>query len=107
VIKTEEKVKESPNELFTSITLENWKTRTVKEFFCNDPSVFEFIRTSLPHVMKKTTEDVEQLAMGDFDEEFEQLAFMNGIDPKGYELVRKKIDSTLTQLQDQMEKQEA
>lgn len=107
VIKTEEKVKESPNELFTAITLGNWKTRTVKEFFCNDPSVFEFIRTSLPHVMKKTTEDVEQLAMGDFDEEFEQLAFMNGIDPKGYELVRKKIDSTLTQLQDQMEKQEA
>jgi type IV secretion system protein VirD4 len=57
--------------------------------------------------MKKTTEDVEQLAMGDFDEEFEQLAFMNGIDPKGYELVREKIDSTLIQLQDEMEKQEA
>ncbi|SDE13160.1 type IV secretion system protein VirD4 [Priestia aryabhattai B8W22] len=107
VIETEEKVKESPNEIFVPITFENWETKTVKEFFCNDPSVFEFIRSSLPHVMKKTTEDVEQLVMGDFNEEFEQLAFMNGIDPKGYELVRKKIDATLIQLQDQVEKQEA
>lgn len=101
------KEQESLDTPFSPMTYENWGTKSVKEFFSEDPSVFEILKTELPGVMNKTIEEIQQQAMDDFVDEFKILSQNDQLDSNVYQLVETKIETTLAKLQDEVETQEA
>ncbi len=102
-----EKEQESPDTPFSPMTYENWGTKSVEEFFSEDPSVFEFLEKELPSVMNKTIEEIQQQAMNDFVDEFKLLSQNDQLDSNVYQLVEMKIATTLAKLESEVEKQEA
>jgi len=101
------KEQESLDTPFSPMTYENWGTKSVKEFFSEDPSVFEILKTELPGVMNKTIEEIQQQAMDDFVDEFKILSQNDQLDSNVYQLVETKIETTLAKLQGEVETQEA
>ncbi|MGA6840679.1 VirD4-like conjugal transfer protein, CD1115 family [Priestia megaterium] len=102
-----EKEEELADDPFTSLTYENYKTKTVKEFFGGDKNVSISLKEHLPKAMHKTVEEIEQQSMSDFEEELKMLGVSDQLNKNVHQLLQTKINTIIKKLQHEMEKQEA
>ncbi|MGG3271710.1 type IV secretory system conjugative DNA transfer family protein [Priestia aryabhattai] len=102
-----EKQDELSDDPFTSLTYENYKTKTVKEFFGGDKNVSTALKEHLPKAMNKTVEEIEQQSMNDFEEELTMLGVSDQLNKNVHKLLEVKITTIIKKLQHEMEKQEA
>ena len=102
-----EKQDELADDPFTSLTYENYKTKTVKEFFGGDKNVSTALKEHLPKAMNKTVEEIEQQSMSDFEEELTMLGVSDQLNKNVHKLLEVKITTIIKKLQHEMEKQEA
>ncbi|PEE41331.1 ATPase [Priestia megaterium] len=102
-----EKEEELADDPFTSLTYENYKTKTVKEFFGGDKNVSTALKEHLPKAMNKTVEEIEQQSMSEFEEELTMLGVSDQLNKNVHKLLEVKINTIIKKLQHEMEKQEA
>ncbi|MGU3397598.1 VirD4-like conjugal transfer protein, CD1115 family [Priestia sp. D51] len=102
-----EKEEELADDPFASLTYENYKTKTVKEFFGGDKNVSTALKEHLPKAMNKTVEEIEQQSMSDFEEELTMLGVSDQLNKNVHKLLEVKINTIIKKLQHEMEKQEA
>src|SRR6478609_1187269 len=102
-----EKEEELADDPFPSLTYENYKTKTVKEFFGGDKNVSTALKEHLPKAMNKTVEEIEQQSMSDFEEELTMLGVSDQLNKNVHKLLEVKINTIIKKLQHEMEEQEA
>ena len=102
-----EKEEELANDPFTPLTYENYKTKTVKEFFGGDKNVSTALKVHLPKAMNKTVEEIEKQSMSDFEEELTMLGVSDQLNKNVHKLLEVKINTIIKNLQHEMEEQEA
>ncbi|WP_370695726.1 VirD4-like conjugal transfer protein, CD1115 family (plasmid) [Priestia megaterium] len=103
-VEIEEKLTDDP---FTSLTYENYKTKTVKEFFGGDKNVSTALKVHLPKAMNKTVEEIEQQSMSEFEEELNMLGVSDQLSKNVHQLLQTKINTIIRSLKHEMEEQEA
>ncbi|MBY0201526.1 type IV secretory system conjugative DNA transfer family protein [Priestia megaterium] len=103
-VEIEEELTEDP---FTSLTYENYKTKTVKEFFGGDKNVSTALKVHLPKAMNKTVEEIEQQSMSEFEEELNMLGVSDQLSKNVHQLLQTKINTIIRNLKHEMEEQEA
>ncbi|MED4287193.1 type IV secretory system conjugative DNA transfer family protein, partial [Priestia megaterium] len=101
------KEEELADDPFPSLTYENYKTKTVKEFFGGDKNVSISLKEHLPKAMNKTVEEIEQQSMSDFEEELKMLGVSDRLNKNVHQLLQTKINTIIKKLQHEMEQQEA
>ncbi|MDT0149897.1 type IV secretory system conjugative DNA transfer family protein [Priestia aryabhattai] len=103
-VEIEEELTDDP---FNSLTYENYKTKTVKEFFGGDKNVSTGLKVHLPKAMNKTVEEIEQQSMSEFEEELKMLGVSDQLNKNVHKLLEVKITTIIKNLQHEMEEQEA
>lgn len=103
-VEIEEELTDDP---FTSLTYENYKTKTVKEFFGGDKNVSTALKVHLPKAMNKTVEEIEQQSMSEFEEELNMLGVSDQLSKNVHQLLQTKINTIIRNLEREMEEQEA
>ncbi len=103
-VEIEEELTDDP---FTSLTYENYKTKTVKEFFGGDKNVSTALKVHLPKAMNKTVEEIEKQSMSEFEEELKMLGVSDQLNKNVHKLLEVKITTIIKNLQHEMEEQEA
>ncbi|PEK73674.1 VirD4-like conjugal transfer protein, CD1115 family [Bacillus toyonensis] len=87
--------KDSP---FDSLSIENWKGKTVNEFFESDLAFLKLVDKFFLAQLGKSIDEVENQEMGEFYSEFQMLAHNDHIDKSVYQAVENKINRTLRDL---------
>ncbi|MBE5101474.1 VirD4-like conjugal transfer protein, CD1115 family [Priestia aryabhattai] len=103
-VEIEEELTDDP---FTSLTYENYKTKTVKEFFGGDKNVSTALKVHLPKAMNKTVEEIEKQSMSEFEEELNMLGVSDQLSKNVHQLLQTKINTIIRNLKHEMEEQEA
>ncbi|CAM4148342.1 VirD4-like conjugal transfer protein, CD1115 family [Bacillus paramycoides] len=85
---------------FDSLTIENWKSKTVVEFFESDLAVLKLVDKFFLAQLGKSIDKVEHQEMGEFYSEFQMLAHNDHIDKSVYQAVEKKINRILRELEE-------
>ncbi|MFJ8356602.1 VirD4-like conjugal transfer protein, CD1115 family [Bacillus paramycoides] len=85
---------------FDSLTIENWKSKTVVEFFESDLAVLKLVDKFFLAKLGKSIDKVEHQEMGEFHSEFQMLAHNDHIDKSVYQAVEKKINRILRELEE-------
>ncbi|MGZ0135640.1 VirD4-like conjugal transfer protein, CD1115 family [Priestia megaterium] len=102
-VEMEEELTDDP---FNSLTYENYKTKTVKEFFGGDKKVSTALKVHLPKAMNKTVEEIEKQSMSEFEEELKMLGVSDQLNKNVHKLLEVKITTIIKNLQHEMEEQE-
>ena len=85
---------------FDSLSIENWKGKTVNEFFESDLAVLKLVDKFFLAHLGKSIDEVENQEMGEFYSEFQMLAHNDHIDKSGYQAVENKINRILRGLEE-------
>ncbi|MGG0763333.1 VirD4-like conjugal transfer protein, CD1115 family [Bacillus paramycoides] len=85
---------------FDSLSIENWKEKTVNEFFESDLAVLKLVDKFFLAQLGKSIDEVENQEMGEFYSEFQMLAHNDHIDKSVYQAVEKKINRILRDLEE-------
>ncbi|MEK4962458.1 ATPase [Bacillus mycoides] len=85
---------------FDSLSIENWKSKTVIEFFETDLAVLKLVDKFFLAQLGKAIDDVENQEMGEFYSEFQMLAHNDHIDKGVYQAVENKINRILRDLEE-------
>ncbi|EOO71369.1 hypothetical protein IIC_04431 [Bacillus cereus VD021] len=85
---------------FDSLSIENWKGKTVNEFFESDLAVLKLVDKFFLAQLGKSIDEVENQEMGEFYSEFQMLAHNDHIDKSVYQAVENKISRILRDLEE-------
>ncbi|HDR3890251.1 TPA: type IV secretory system conjugative DNA transfer family protein [Bacillus cereus] len=85
---------------FNPLAIENWKTKTVNEFFESDLAVLKLVDKFFIAQLGKGIDEVENQEMGEFYSEFQMLAHNDHIDKSVYQAVENKINRILRDLEE-------
>ncbi|PFM54418.1 ATPase [Bacillus cereus] len=85
---------------FDSLSIENWKEKTVNEFFESDLAVLKLVDKFFLAQLGKSIDEVEKQEMGEFYSEFQMLAHNDHIDKSVYQAVENKINRILRDLEE-------
>ncbi|MEF8682615.1 UNVERIFIED_CONTAM: type IV secretory system conjugative DNA transfer family protein [Bacillus cereus] len=85
---------------FNSLSIENWKEKTVNEFFESDLAVLKLVDKFFLAQLGKSIDEVENQEMGEFYSEFQMLAHNEHIDKSVYQAVENKINRILRDLEE-------
>lgn len=85
---------------FDSLSIENWKEKTVNEFFESDLAVLKLVDKFFLAQLGKSLDEVENQEMGEFYSEFQMLAHNDHIDKSVYQAVENKINRILRDLEE-------
>ncbi|MGE7874954.1 VirD4-like conjugal transfer protein, CD1115 family [Bacillus paramycoides] len=85
---------------FDLLSIENWKTKTVIEFFESDLAVLKLVDKFFIAQLGKGIDEVENQEMGEFYSEFQMLAHNDHIDKGVYQAVENKINRILRDLEE-------
>lgn len=85
---------------FNPLSIENWKTKTVIEFFESDLAVLKLVDKFFIAQLGKGIDEVENQEMGEFYSEFQMLAHNDHIDKGVYQAVENKINRILRDLEE-------
>ncbi|HFJ9478292.1 VirD4-like conjugal transfer protein, CD1115 family [Bacillus thuringiensis] len=85
---------------FDSLSIENWKEKTVNEFFESDLAVLKLVDKFFLAQLGKSIDEVENQEMGEFYSEFQMLAHNDHIDKSVYQAVENKINRILRDLEE-------
>ncbi|MDM5436260.1 type IV secretory system conjugative DNA transfer family protein [Bacillus hominis] len=85
---------------FDSLSIENWKSKTVIEFFETDLAVLKLVDKFFLAQLGKGIDEVEKQEMGEFYSEFQMLAHNDHIDKGVYQAVENKIHRILRDLEE-------
>lgn len=85
---------------FDSLSIENWKGKTVNEFFESDLAVLKLVDKFFLAQLGKSIDEVENQEMGEFYSEFQMLAHNDHIDKSVYQAVENKINRILRGLEE-------
>lgn len=85
---------------FDSLSIENWKGKTVNEFFESDLAVLKLVDKFFLAQLGKAIDEVENQEMGEFYSEFQMLANNDHIDKSVYQAVENKINRILRDLEE-------
>ncbi|KMN41472.1 VirD4-like conjugal transfer protein, CD1115 family [Bacillus sp. LK2] len=85
---------------FDSLTIENWKSKTVIEFFETDLAVLKLVDKFFLAQLGKVIDEVKNQEMGEFYSEFQMLAHNDHIDKSVYQAVENKINRILRDLEE-------
>ncbi|MDY7519250.1 VirD4-like conjugal transfer protein, CD1115 family [Bacillus thuringiensis] len=85
---------------FNSLSIENWKEKTVNEFFESDLAVLKLVDKFFLTQLGKSIDEVENQEMGEFYSEFQMLAHNDHIDKSVYQAVENKINRILRDLEE-------
>lgn len=85
---------------FDSLSIENWKSKTVIEFFESDLAVLKLVDKFFLEQLGKVIDEVENQEMGEFYSEFQMLAHNDHIDKSVYQAVENKIHRILRDLEE-------
>ncbi|OJE50702.1 ATPase [Bacillus proteolyticus] len=85
---------------FDSLSIENWKGKTVNEFFESDLAVLKLVDKFFLSQLGKSIDEVENQEMGEFYSEFQMLAHNDHIDKSVYQAVENKINRILRDLEE-------
>ncbi|MED3621479.1 ATPase [Bacillus thuringiensis] len=85
---------------FDSLSIENWKEKTVSEFFESDLAVLKLVDKFFLAQLGKAIDEVENQEMGEFYSEFQMLAHNDHIDKSVYQAVENKINRILRDLEE-------
>ncbi|PFS31412.1 ATPase [Bacillus thuringiensis] len=85
---------------FDSLSIENWKGKTVNEFFESDLAVLKLVDKFFLAQLGKSIDEVENQEMGEFYSEFQMLAHNDHIDKSVYQAVENKINRILRDLEE-------
>ncbi|MGF1438847.1 VirD4-like conjugal transfer protein, CD1115 family, partial [Bacillus thuringiensis] len=88
---------------FDSLSIENWKGKTVNEFFESDLAVLKLVDKFFLAQLGKLIDEVENQEMGEFYSEFQMLAHNDHIDKSVYQAVENKINRILRDLEEEKE----
>ncbi|PHG57651.1 VirD4-like conjugal transfer protein, CD1115 family [Bacillus toyonensis] len=88
---------------FDSLSIENWKGKTVNEFFESDLAVLKLVDKFFIAQLGKSIDEVENQEMGEFYSEFQMLAHNDHIDKSVYQAVENKINRILRDLEEEKE----
>ncbi|PEB20731.1 ATPase [Bacillus toyonensis] len=83
---------------FDSLSIENWKGKTVNEFFESDLAFLKLVDKFFLAQLGKSIDEVENQEMGEFYSEFQMLAHNDHIDKSVYQAVENKINRILRDL---------
>lgn len=85
---------------FNALSIENWKEKTVNEFFESDLAVLKLVDKFFLAQLGKSIDEVENQEMGEFYSEFQMLAHNDHIDKSVYQAVENKINRILRDLEE-------
>ncbi|EAO56769.1 ATPASE VIRD4 HOMOLOG [Bacillus thuringiensis serovar israelensis ATCC 35646] len=85
---------------FDSLSIENWKEKTVNEFFESDLAVLKLVDKFFLAQLGKSLDEVKNQEMGEFYSEFQMLAHNDHIDKSVYQAVENKINRILRNLEE-------
>ncbi|HDX9695026.1 ATPase [Bacillus thuringiensis] len=85
---------------FDTLSIENWKEKTVNEFFESDLAVLKLVDKFFLVQLGKSLDEVENQEMGEFYSEFQMLAHNDHIDKSVYQAVENKINRILRDLEE-------
>ena len=85
---------------FDSLSIKNWKEKTVNEFFESDLAVLKLVDKFFLAQLGKAIDEVENQEMGEFYSEFQMLAHNDHIDKSVYQAVENKINRILRDLEE-------
>ncbi|PFE65770.1 VirD4-like conjugal transfer protein, CD1115 family [Bacillus thuringiensis] len=85
---------------FDTLSIENWKEKTVNEFFESDLAVLKLVDKFFLAQLGKSLDEVENQEMGEFYSEFQMLAHNDHIDKSVYQAVENKINRILRDLEE-------
>ncbi|HDR3885086.1 TPA: type IV secretory system conjugative DNA transfer family protein [Bacillus cereus] len=85
---------------FDSLSIENWKEKTVSEFFESDLAVLKLVDKFFLAQLGKAIDEVENQEMGEFYSEFQMLAHNDHIDKSVYQAIENKINRILRDLEE-------
>ncbi|MGW6193025.1 VirD4-like conjugal transfer protein, CD1115 family [Bacillus cereus] len=85
---------------FDSLSIKNWKEKTVNEFFESDLAVLKLVDKFFLAQLGKSIDEVENQEMGEFYSEFQMLAHNDHIDKSVYQAVENKINRILRDLEE-------
>ncbi|EJP83645.2 hypothetical protein IC3_05156 [Bacillus cereus VD142] len=85
---------------FDSLSIENWKEKTVNEFFESDLAVLKLVDKFFLAQLGKSIDEVGNQEMGGFYSEFQMLAHNDHIDKSVYQAVENKINRILRDLEE-------
>ncbi|MED0946010.1 VirD4-like conjugal transfer protein, CD1115 family [Bacillus mycoides] len=85
---------------FNPLSIGNWKTKTVIEFFESDLAVLKLVDKFFIAQLGKGIDEVENQKMGEFYSEFQMLAHNDHIDKGVYQAVENKINRILRDLEE-------
>lgn len=85
---------------FDSLSIENWKGKTVNEFFESDLAVLKLVDKFFLAQLGKSIDEVGNQEMGEFYSEFQMLAHNDHIDKSVYQAVENKINRILRDLEE-------
>ncbi|WP_144524364.1 VirD4-like conjugal transfer protein, CD1115 family [Bacillus thuringiensis] len=85
---------------FDSLSIENWKEKTVNEFFESDLAVLKLVDKFFLAQLGKSIDEVKNQEMGEFYSEFQMLAHNDHIDKSVYQAVENKINRILRDLEE-------
>ncbi|MCU5409242.1 type IV secretory system conjugative DNA transfer family protein [Bacillus cereus] len=85
---------------FNSLSIENWKEKTVNEFFESDLAVLKLVDKFFLAQLGKSIDEVKNQEMGEFYSEFQMLAHNDHIDKSVYQAVENKINRILRDLEE-------
>ncbi|PFV50061.1 VirD4-like conjugal transfer protein, CD1115 family [Bacillus cereus] len=95
-----EEVFQQEDSPFDSLSIENWKGKTVNEFFESDLAVLKLVDKFFLAQLGKSLDEVENQEMGEFYSEFQMLAHNDHIDKSVYQAVENKINRILRDLEE-------
>ncbi|MED2878539.1 type IV secretory system conjugative DNA transfer family protein [Bacillus thuringiensis] len=87
---------------FDSLSIENWKEKTVNEFFESDLAVLKLVDKFFLAQLGKSIDEVENQEMGEFYSGFQMLAHNDHIDKSVYQAVENKINRILRDLEEKV-----
>ncbi|MFB5252989.1 VirD4-like conjugal transfer protein, CD1115 family [Bacillus mycoides] len=85
---------------FDSLSIKNWKEKTVNEFFESDLAVLKLVDKFFLAQLGKSIDEVKNQEMGEFYSEFQMLAHNDHIDKSVYQAVENKINRILRDLEE-------
>jgi len=96
-------IEDSPFTAEAELSIHNWKTKTVAEFFESDVSMLKIIETQLLKELNQTLEEVKVKKMEEFYESFKLLGNTDRVSKSVYQALDGKINRILKDLEKQQE----
>ncbi|MGG1217214.1 type IV secretory system conjugative DNA transfer family protein [Priestia endophytica] len=93
-----EEMPQASDSPYGPLSIENWKSKTVKEFFASDSGVMNLIQTHLSPAFDQMVEEIEQETMGEFLDQLQHVGMNNKIDANLHDLIDFKINEILKML---------